>query len=316
MADGGVMGGKQNFTVTKDDRDWLLELGREQGTSRILAASAMQHLVQQFRPPLTDGLSLPWSDANQCVRFMPGKVSVWSGPSFAGKTAFLRQLMLHAINDNKRVLFISLEEEPDDVWREFVTMAAGVRIPNKHQIAWAADHFENKLWVFDSVEMIDPTLLMGIVRYGVQQYGFSHIVIDSLMRLNMRIDDYDGQREMGNMLGRVARMSKAHIHLVAHPRKTANSREAMDMYDIRGAQDIVAQADLVLTLERKHKAVGTDPTNMLTVWKQRGDTNWIGEIPLFYCMKSRQLKLRQHDEPTRFLPADAYEPVVPYRERA
>jgi hypothetical protein len=28
----------------------------------------------------------------------------------------------------------------------------------------------------------------------------------------------------------------------------------MDMYDIRGAQDIIAQADLVLTLERKHTA--------------------------------------------------------------
>jgi hypothetical protein len=36
--------------------------------------------------------------------------------------------------------------------------------------------------------------------------------------------------------------------------------------------------------------------------------NWIGEIPLWYDGKSRQLKLRAHDGPARYLPADAYEP--------
>jgi len=295
----------QTVTFERDDTDWLLELGRKQGVSRILAASSMQHLVEQFRQPLSDGLSLPWDGVRESVRFMPGKVSIWSGPSFAGKTALLRNLMLHAItNSNRRALFISLEEEPDEVWREFAMMAAMSRSPNKHQLQWAADTFENKLWVFDSTEIIEPTVLMGIVRYGVEKFGFSHIVIDSLMRLNLRTDDYDGQREMGNMLGRLARLSKAHIHLVAHPRKTANSREPMDMYDIRGAQDIIAQADLVLTLERKHKEAHT---NLLTVWKQRGDTNWIGEIPLWYDAKSRQLKLRQFDEAVRYLPPDAYD---------
>jgi capsular exopolysaccharide synthesis family protein len=145
------------------------------------------------------------------------------------------------------------------------------------------------------------------------QDRFTHVVIDSLMRLNMRTDDYDGQREMGNMLGRVARMSKAHIHLVAHPRKTANSREPMDMYDIRGAQDIIAQADLVLTLERKFDA---GPTNVLTVWKQRGDCNWIGKIELWYCTQSRQLRMDQFARANRYLPIDAYESVVPFVERA
>lgn len=302
---------KQNFTVEKDDRDWLLELGREQGVSRLQGASSMEALVERFRAPASDGLTLPWDQANECVRFMPGKVSVWSGPSFAGKTSLLRQLMLHAIQENRRVLFISLEEEPEDVWREFTMMAACTRAPNKHQVAWSRDTFENKLWVFDSTEIIDPTVLMGIIRYGVEKFGFSHIVIDSLMRLNMRTDDYDGQREMGNMLGRVARMSKAHIHLVAHPRKTANSREPMDMYDIRGAQDIIAQADLVLTLERRYD-IGK-PTNFLTVWKQRGDCNWIGKIELWYCAQSRQLKMQQYDQAKRYLPIDAYDSVIPFR---
>lgn len=303
----------QTFTVVKDDHDWLLDLGRKQGTSRILAASSMHHLVENFRPLVSSGLSLPWPETQDCVRFMPGKVSVWSGPSFNGKTAFLRQLMLHAITSGHKALFISLEESPDEVWREFVCMAAGIRAPNKHQIQWAEDVFEGKLYVFDSDEMIEPTILMGIIRYAIEKFGFSHIVIDSLMRLQLRTDDYDGQREMGNMLGRLAKTTKAHIHLVAHPRKTANSRESMDMYDIRGAQDIIAQADIVTTLERKHDK---PHSNELTFWKQRGDINWIGKFELHYCVHSRQLKFDRFAEATRYLPADAYVSVVPFMERA
>jgi len=105
------------------------------------------------------------------------------------------------------------------------------------------------------------------------------------------------------MLGRLARMSKAHIHLVAHPRKTANSRTDMDLYDIRGAQDIVAQADLVLTLERKHEE---EYDSVLKVWKQRGDINWIGAFKLYYEKNSRQLMLHRHDQPTRYLAEEAY----------
>lgn len=296
---------KQTFSVTRDDHDWLLELGRRQGDSRVLHSQhkLAQDLVREFRPPFGDGLPLPWPNANQFVRFMPGKVSIWSGPTFSGKTAFMRQLMLHAINSSRRVLFVSLEEEPEDVWREFICMAALDRNPNPAMVEWCLDAFDERLYVFDSTEMIEPTVLMGIVRFAVERFHITDVVIDSLMRLNLRMDDFDGQREMGNMLGRVARLSRAHIHLVAHPRKTANSRAGMDLYDIRGAQDIVAQADLVFTLERQHEQ---EFDSLLTVWKQRGDVNWIGKIRLYYDKQTRQLKFNAFDAPNKFLPAAAY----------
>jgi len=293
------------LAVTRDDHDWLLELGRQQGDSRIITPrhQIAQALIEQFRPPLSDGLTLPWAGANEYVRFMPGKVTVWSGPTFSGKTAFLRQLMLHALKNRHRALFVSLEEGPDDVWREFMCTATGVRSPTKVQREWCLDDWDERLFVFDSTEMIEPTLLMGIIRFACERYGLSHVVIDSLMRLDLRTDDYDGQREMGNMLGRLARLSNAHVHLVAHPRKTANSRAPMDLYDIRGAQDIVAQADLVVTLERKHDE---QHDAELTVWKQRGDVNWIGTMKLHYDKNSRQLLFSKFDQPIRYLPEDAY----------
>lgn len=293
------------IAVTRDDHDWLLELGRQQGDSRIISPrhEIARALIEQFRPPLSDGLTLPWAGANEYVRFMPGKVTIWSGPTFSGKTAFLRQLMLHGLQNRHRALFVSLEEGPDDVWREFMCTASLTRSPSKSQREWCLDQWDERLFVFDTTELIEPTLLMGIIRFAIERYGFTHVVIDSLMRLNIRTDDYDGQREMGNMLGRLARLSNAHIHLVAHPRKTANSRTSMDLYDIRGAQDIVAQADLVVTLERKHEE---EWDSELTVWKQRGDINWIGKLKLYYEKQSRQLMLGRFDQPTRYLPDEAY----------
>jgi KaiC/GvpD/RAD55 family RecA-like ATPase len=297
---------KNHLAVMRDDHDWLLELGRQTGDSRIITSRHpnAQALIKQFRPPISDGLTLPWAQADEYVRFMPRKVTVWSGPTFSGKTAFLRQLMLHAINNRHRVLFVSLEEEPDDVWREFICMASLTRSPTPNQREWCLDLWEESLFVFDSTEMIDPTLLMGIIRFAAERHKLTHIVIDSLMRLNLRTDDYEGQREMGNMLGRLARLTGCHIHLVAHPRKTANSRQPMDLYDIRGAQDIVAQADLVVSLERKHDE---EFDSMLTIWKQRGDVNWIGSMKLYYDKASRQLKYTRFDSPIRFLHAEAYE---------
>lgn len=291
--------------VTRDDHDWLLELGRQSGDSRIMTArhEIPQALIQQFRPPISSGLTLPWAQADEYVRFMPRKVTVWSGPTFSGKTAFLRQLMLHAIANRHRVLFVSLEEEPEDVWREFMCMAALSRSPTPKQRDWCLDTWDESLYVFDSTEMIEPTLLMGIVRFAAERYKLTHIVIDSLMRLNLRIDDYEGQREMGNMLGRLARLSGAHIHLVAHPRKTASSRQPMDLYDIRGAQDIVAQADMVISLERMFDQ---EYDSKLTIWKQRGDVNWIGALKLYYDKVSRQLKYTRFDHSARYLPEPAY----------
>jgi twinkle protein len=151
--------------------------------------------------------------------------------------------------------------------------------------------------------MIDPTLLMGIIRYAADQHGINHVVIDSLMRLAMRTDDYDGQREMGNMLKRLAKLADIHVHLVVHPRKTVSSRAPMDMYDIRGAQDIVAQADLVAILERQY---GEPFDTLLTIFKQRGDTNWIGSMKLYYETASRQWMFDRFDSPARYLPQEAY----------
>lgn len=299
-------------TIEDGDHDWLLEMGRAGGKSRIVQISHpdVQGLVDNIRGPQISGLKFPWAAAvdryeQPLVQFVPGKVTVWSGPTFSGKTQFLRQLMLHAIHSRERVFFASMEEEALDVIREFVFMAGHNRKPTPAFVRDCLDWWEDFLFVLDSVDLTDPILVLGAVRWLAAEVGIKHVVIDSLMRMQLRIDDYEGQRELGNTLSRVGRLSGTHVHLVAHPRKTQSSRMPMDLYDIRGAQDIIAQADNVITLERNHDEEKSY-TNVMTVWKQRGDINWIGAMRLHYHTQSRQLLWGQHDLPMRFLPDAAY----------
>jgi KaiC/GvpD/RAD55 family RecA-like ATPase len=301
---------KSRIQVSREDRDWLLELGREQGDSRVMTSRnpVPQGLLTQFRPPGSEGLTLPWPETHECVRFRPGKVTVWSGPTFSGKTAMLRHLVLHELAHQEKALICSFEDTPEETWRELICTACLTRHPTRAQIEWCLDLWDERLFVFDSTELIDPTLLCGIIRYVSDTYGIAHVVIDSLMRLNLRVDDIDGQREMGNMLGRLARLCVAHLYLVVHPRKTLNSRSDMDLYDIRGGQDIVAQADVVVTQERRHEE---DYDTLLTIWKQRGDINWIGRIQLWYHKNSRQLLYRPFHAPIKYLPEQAYDGVIP-----
>jgi twinkle protein len=313
IAQGGRMKLAQGIATIEDgDYDWLLEMGRERGKSRVVQISdaSVQGLVDCIRGPQLGGLKLPWAAAvdrndQPLVQFVPGKVTVWSGPTFSGKTQFLRQLMLHAINKRERIFFASLEEEALDVIREFVFMAGHHRKPTSAFVRWCLDWWEDYLFVLDSVDITDPTLVLGAARWLAAEVNIKHVVIDSLMRMSLRIDDYEGQRELGNTLSRIARLSQAHIHIVAHPRKTQSSRAAMDLYDIRGAGDIVAQADNIITLERNHDE-SKDYSNVMTVWKQRGDINWIGAMRLYYHTASRQLLWDKHDKPMRFLPGEAY----------
>jgi twinkle protein len=296
------------FSLVKDDGAWLEGLAGADGESRLLTSTGdiAQSLVRQFAPSANNALTLPWPEVHDSVRFLPGKTTIWSGPTFSGKTQFLRQLMLWALKSGQRVFFASLEEEPLEVFREFIATCAHTREPSSQFIADCLDIWCDRLFVFDSTEMIAPERLLGLVHFAAKKYGITHVVIDSLMRLAIAADDYEGQRQMGNLISRVARLAGVHIHLVAHPRKTLNSRQSMDLYDIRGAQDLVAQADSVVTLERKH---GDDRQwdAELTIWKQRGDINWIGCIRLHYDRPSRQLKYRAIDPPMRFIPDQAYE---------
>lgn len=299
-----------------DDEDYLAEIGRLESHAYIVTPEQLEGaLLERIRRPANQtGLSMPWTEMSDMIRFEPGRWTLWSGRTHSGKTLLLRMLALHGVLNKTGFLFASLEEEPVEFLREALYQAAGRRTVSDEFIAAAVRLWSPHLKIFNHTGNIKPETVLGVACHAAKEYGTKHVVIDSLMKLSLRFDDYDGQRELGNLISRVAKQYSLHIHLVAHPRKLEDDFRPMSMNDVRGAGDVINQADKVITIERapedeamaRKAGIPEGCTNIFRVHKQRGDYNWTGRVPMYYHAGSRQLMAKITGEPLRLVPPEVY----------
>lgn len=306
--------------LMNEDQDYLAQLGELKSKSYLTLAPNLTDAVKLRAKHRPEGLDLPLGGTS-ILRFVPGRWTVWAGPTHAGKTQYLRFIMTHAMKLGYKVMFASLEDDPEDVAYEFCSMALGTRKLDDARIDAAMEWFEDRLVVFNHTGFVDPNVMLGAVIYAAKEYGVKHAVIDSLMMMSMRKDDYEGQKEFGMTLNRVAKQYDIHIHLIVHPRKTASSDALMDINDIQGASELAALSHLAVTLQRmprseKNRAewglmartdLGTDAHSVLRVWKQRGDWNRTGTVEMAYLPKFRQWALHADSGPRNFLGTSTYQ---------
>lgn len=300
------------FEIKTDDIDFARYMMLADDPGRILSTDSPGMLDAMcelsFGKKSSEGLRLPWEKMRDDVRFQPGKVSLWSGYTHHAKTHLLKQVMLHGIATGERVCIASLEETPDELLFDMACMAMHTRTPTRDEsdvfLAWA----KGKLYVYDWQALIEPNRIIGVMNYAARELRCTHFVADSLMRMDIEGDDYDQQRKFGNLLGLHARRSKVHAHLVAHVRKGDEDR-IPNLYDVKGAGDLVNQVDKVFICWRNKKPKSARvpnkdvmADNVLLVDKQRGRPNWIGRIGLHYHYESTQLVPGEAERPTVFIP--------------
>jgi len=258
-------------------------------------------LAKRFFRPRPDGLRLPWEKCRSLVQFAPGRWTIWSGPTFSGKTHVLRQLALHSANSGQKVFFASLEEEPDEIRDAFTIMAAQTTKPSRNFVEQFGEWANQRIMIAETIDMFAVDDLIDMLKEAAFLDRCKQLFVDSLMRLQLPLDAFDAQRKFGNAISKFVKQYKCHLHLVCHPRKTANSRAPVDLYDIRGAADLVAQADNVIVVERDYEAHIPDPTNTLQVFKQRGMDPWVGKIALHYHGPSKQFLGEYTHKPMQFM---------------
>lgn len=253
----------------------------------------------------------PFDPAGNLLRFYPGGVSIWSGYPGAGKTTLLRQLVCHTLMRGSSIFVISLEEDPRWVPVRMAATAAGTRNPTAHQVQWFIDAYGKRFRLYGRIGVARHVRLLGMMRQLAEQ-GIRHVILDSLMCLDVSNSDVEAQRNFVNLLANTARAADIHIHLVAHPRKLQSSDQELDMNDVAGAKEIGGIADNVIfvrrTKTRDSYAGNADATPMcISVRKQRHNEGVLGEIEGWFHRPYRQFTRDQFpDGPTRYLPDDAY----------
>ena len=238
------------------------------------------------------GLTLPWAKAADKVKISPGKLAIWCGWSFHGKSAMLKQVMLHAIRESELVCIASMEEEMHEVWEDMGRMACGEAEPALKDIDRWIQFQTGKLWFYDQQGVVSAAKIKTVIRYCAEELGITQFVVDSLMMLAVDRDDYDAQSRFVGELKGLAKDTGCTIHLVAHMRKRdgkTGEEQPGGVHDIAGAHDIASKADYVFNVWRdKARKVAGAPECILGVEKQRGRVNWIGRITLDFHAGSRQ----------------------------
>jgi twinkle protein len=226
------------------------------------------------------GLTLPWRSTHPNVRIRPGEVTIYAGINGHGKSLILSQIELWLMRQGEKICKASMEMRPAESLHRMVQQAAGVPLPGDDYVDAFTQWLSDKLYLFDQMGTVKRDRILSLARYSQKELGCGHIVIDSLMKCGIGIQDYDGQKSFIDELCAHAKDTGQHVHLVAHSRKGQNEAEdTIDKFSVKGASEITDQVDnlfLVWRNRAKEKSMAAgegrhaaEPDCLLSHEKQR-----------------------------------------------
>ncbi|HAT1998358.1 TPA: AAA family ATPase [Legionella pneumophila] len=281
----------------------------------------MDEVIEQFYPPPNTPLGYfsPWEKVKDSVLFRPEELSVWTGINGHGKSQFLGQIILSCMQQGARVCIASLELKPKHLLMRLTRQAGALSNPTKEYIQAIHEWYQDKLWIFDLVGTAKSKRLLDVFLYARQRYGIDVFVIDSLMKLDISEDDYKAQKAFIEQLCDFKNQHNCHIHVVVHPRKSADESQPPGKLDNKGTGAISDLADNCFTVWRnknKEKLLRQHESGMVLkpdqleqlqgmdcLWncdKQR-NTGWEGGFSFWFHKATLQYLQAPNDKARRFV---------------
>lgn len=242
------------------------------------------------------GYTLPYGKVSDRLHLRPAELTLWSGASGSGKSQILSDCIPHWIKQGSRVCLASLEMKGEQTLRRMVKQTGGVDRPTAQYINQIMGYLDGGLLLYERVGKAGVGPLLEIFDYARAKYGCDQFIIDSLMRLGIAQDDYNGQEKAVFQIVDWTIQHNVHLHLVAHSRKGERGQGAPETEDIKGAMEIGANAFNILTVwrNRRHeeelqaasndaikKELSEKPGVILNVAKQRNG-DFEGKVGLWF----------------------------------
>jgi twinkle protein len=210
----------------------------------------IDEVTELFHPSGNRPLGLVPSIFEGKIVLRPSQLTIWLGYTSHGKSAILGQIMLQAMAEGERVAIASMEMPGAITLQRLISQLTRSTRPSKEMIKKVLHWMGGKLWIYNIIGHATPANVARLMEYSVCRHGVHHFVVDSLMKMSIKSDDYDSQRQFCNDLHTFALQNKVHIHLVSHARKQQSDRSALTKMDAKGSSDISNQADNVLIVMR------------------------------------------------------------------
>lgn len=208
--------------------------------------------------------------------FRVGELSVWTGINGHGKSLMLGQVQIGLMHQGVRVCVFSGEMTPVEQAKRLLKQCTGVERPTPAYIDATADWLRDRMWIFNVVGSATIDRLLEVFRYAAKRYGIEQFVIDSLMVTDVPEDGpgaFTAQKAAIQKLAQFAKQHRAHVHLVAHPRKAKDESAAPGKLDVGGSGKITDGADNIFSVWSARKEDGEEengkPDALLELHKQR-----------------------------------------------
>ena len=246
-----------NIPPNVDFNDYVSLVGELEAQEIFSAGKWTEDLVERSKGVQVYGDKMPWSKTWEDFRFRPSEVTVWAGQNGHRKSMVLGQVMLWIARE-KKVAIASLEMKPTETLWRMCLQAAGSSTggtPTEAFIREFSAFADNSILIYDQLDSVKTEKILGFVHYAAKHLGCDHIVIDSLAKAGISVEDRQGETEFINRLAWAAKHLNCHIHLVAHIRKPQSGMEhkPATKYEVKGSSTLVDLVDNVIVVHMDKK---------------------------------------------------------------
>ena len=180
-----------------------------------------------------------------------GELTIWSGRNGAGKSTIINQVVLDIAKKSEKACIYSGEMPPERYLRWAIIQHKENDNPSPYSIDDCLSWMSGKIYILNITNTIAPDKLLEDFEYAARRFGCKHFVIDSLMKITINEnDEYNQQKQFVSRLTDFVKDFNAHVHLVAHPRKTNSDTDEPGKVDIKGSSHITDLAHNVIVLYR------------------------------------------------------------------
>ena len=184
-------------------------------------------VIEYFYPSnnIQPGFSFEW-DCMKHIRIRPAELSVWAGINGHGKSMIASQVALMAARAGEKTVIASFEMPAHKTLGRMVKQATGETEPSKQKIRDCLNWLKQYIHIYDSVGRGNVEQMLSNFKTACEVEGTTQYIIDSLMKCGLAEDDYSKQKFLVEDFHNAAMKMHAHVHLVAHARKSKDENVA------------------------------------------------------------------------------------------
>ena len=267
--------------------------------------------IKEMNPTEMDGFEVGIKELDEeLMKIFTGGVTLLTGLPSAGKTTFLNQVVLSAMDSGYKTFLFSRELLNGMSKGWFNQVAAGRRnmhsiplkngndfyVVNEDAKIGITAHYDDMFYIYKDEEENSEDKLFESMELCATKKGLRLFVIDNLMTVQLASETADTNKAQTDFMNRLIKFSMKYdvaVICIAHPRKLQAGAD-IGLFDIAGTQNIVNLATRTISLKRvkndekgnrQNKYHGYDV--VISVVKDRifGSTK---EIPVHYDQVDRR----------------------------